>query len=56
VHNHLDERNGADSYMLEVVGVGLPRLLRGCGLVGFCIVVVEGVAFGINQLDIVVQL
>ena len=56
VHGHLDERDGADAYVLEVVGVFGPWSSLGRGFLGVWVVVVECVTLGVDQLDVVVEL
>lgn len=56
MHDHLDEGDGADAYMLEVVWVifpGLCGIYFGLAVVG---VVVKGVSYGIDELDVVIEL
>lgn len=56
MHDHLEEGDGGDSHVLEVVGVGSPWF----GIVDFFllgrVVGVEGVSLGVDQLDVVVEL
>jgi hypothetical protein len=56
VHHHLEEGDGGDTNVFEVVGIGFPWLgFTDCFL--FCgIVTVEGIFLGIDKLNIVVEL
>lgn len=56
MHRHLDQGNGADPHVLEVVCILSPRASVGYGSLDIGIVVVECIPFRVNQLDIVVQL
>lgn len=56
MHGHFYEGNGADSCMLEVVKILQPWVAVGLSLVVFGVVVVEGIEFGIYELDVVVEL
>lgn len=56
MHNHLDEGDGGNADVLEVVGVFAPW--RG-GLDGFLlvgVVAVEGVTVGVDELDGIFEL
>ena len=55
MHDHLDEGYGADADGLEVVGVFGPGLIVVGLLLGVVIVVVEGIANGINKLYAIVE-
>jgi hypothetical protein len=56
VHGHFDECYGADADMFEVIGISGPRFILGYGFLGLRIVIVQGIAFGVDQLYVVVEL
>jgi hypothetical protein len=56
VHDHLEEGDGGDSDVFEVVRVGLPGFgFLNCFLLGG-VVCVEGVAVRVDEFDIIVEL
>lgn len=56
MHYHLNEGDGADSYMLEVVRVLSPRLFRIDFFLRGLVVPVESISCGIYKLDVVIEL
>jgi hypothetical protein len=56
VHDHLEEGDGRDADILEMVGVGSPWLCISDGSLFGGIVGVEGIFLRINELDVVVEL
>lgn len=56
MHDHLEEGDGGDADILEVVGVFAPWVSFLDGFLLFGVVAVEGVAVGVDELDGVLEL
>ena len=56
MHDHLEECDGRDADILEVVGIGSPWLCVSDGFLLGGIVSVEGIFLRVNELDVVVEL
>lgn len=53
MHDHLEEGDGGNSNMFEVMGVGFPRPFVQDAFLFFGVVTVESIAVGVDELDAV---
>ena len=56
MHNHLEEGDGGNSNIFEVMGIGFPWLFLPDEILFLFIVTVQSVPVGIDELDAVLEL
>ena len=56
MHHHLEECDGGDSYILKMVGIGLPWLCIADDFLFRSIVGIERIFLRVDELDVIVQL
>lgn len=56
MHNHLEQSDGGDSDVFEVIGVGLPWFVILDGFLLGGVVGVEGITMGVDKFDVVIEL
>lgn len=56
MHNHFQQGNGGNAYILKIVRVPLPRLIVPNDLLLSILIGVEGITVDIDELDSVLKL
>lgn len=56
MHNHFQQGNGRNAYILEIVGVPLPRLVVADMFLLVIFVRIEGITVGIDKPDRILKL